>query len=300
VVLPLYTRHDLDMAARAVNAMHLNGIDAALLDREATLKREPLLNPDPEARYAIRGAILLERGGIARHDAVAWGYARAASALGVDIVEDCAVTGFDIAGGALKGIHTSRGHIACGAAAIVAATGSTKLAEHAGFRLPVRSMTLQAAVTEPLKPVLNTVVMAVYGPGIYASQTDKGEIAFGGALDLYPSYGQRGGLPTLESVVAGLVETFPVLSRVKLMRQWAGAVDVTPDSSPIIDETPVEGLYINCGWGTGGFKAIPAGGWVLADLMATGRHSPMSQPFGLHRFRSMALIDEAGAAGIAH
>lgn len=300
VLLPLYTRHDLELAKRAVNAMHMNGVDAELLSREETLRREPRLNPDPETRYAIRGAILQERGGVARHDAIAWGYARAASALGVDIVQNCAVTGFDIRGGELKGIRTTQGPVACGRAGMAVAAQSTRLADLAGFGLPVRAMTLQAAVTEPLKPTLRGVVMAVHGPGIYASQSDKGEIVFGGELDRYTSFGQRGNLVTLQSVIAGLLETFPSLARVKLMRQWSGTVDVVPDSSPIIDETPVRNLFINCGWGTGGFKAIPAGGWLLAHLMATGNHHEMSRPFGLGRFNSLELIDEAGASGIAH
>ncbi len=232
VLLPLYTRHDLDNGRRAVNAMQLNGIDAELLSREETLAFEPLLNRDPTARYAPVGGILQRRGGVARHDAIAWGYARAASALGVDIVENCAVTGFDIRAGKVEALATSRGRIVCGRAGMAVAGQTTVLADLAGFPVPVRSMTLQAAVTEPLKPVLNSVIMAVHGPGTYASQSDKGEIVFGGALDRYTSYTQRGAISTLELVAAGLVATFPSLSRVKLMRQWGGTVDVVPDSSP--------------------------------------------------------------------
>ena len=300
VVLPAYSRHDLEMASRAVNAMQLNGIDAELLDREQTLRAEPLLNSDPDARYPVLGGVVQRRGGTARHDAVVWGYARGASALGVDIIQNCEVTGLAIRGGRIAGVSTTLGNIQCDRVGVAVAGNSTLIADMAKFPLPVRSMTLQAAVTEPLKPVLNTVVMAVSGPGIYASQTDKGDIVFGGALDLYASYAQRGNIPTMQRVVAGLLETFPSLARVKLMRQWGGTVDVVPDSSPIIDEMPVGNLFFNCGWGTGGFKAIPAGGWLLAHLLATGEHHEISKPFGLGRFTSMTLVDEAGAAGISH
>jgi sarcosine oxidase subunit beta len=300
VLLPLYNRHDIDSARRAVNAMQLNGIDAELLDREETLRFEPLLNKDPDARFAPRGGILQRRGGTARHDAVAWGYARGASSLGVDIIQNCAVTGFAIEGGKVRGVKTTLGDIGCDRVGVAVAGNSTEIARMAGFPLPIRSVTLQAAVTEPLKPVLNSVVMAVHGPGIYASQSDKGEIVFGGGIDPYNSFAQRGNVNTLEGIVAGLLETFPFLSRVKLMRQWAGTVDVVPDSSPIIDETPVRDLFVNCGWGTGGFKAIPAGGWLFAHLLGTGKHHAMSEPFGFDRFRSLELIDETGAAGISH
>ncbi|MEX2649135.1 MAG: sarcosine oxidase subunit beta family protein [Alphaproteobacteria bacterium] len=289
----------LDMYNRIVNAMLVNGIDAELLDRDEVLRRAPLLNARTDARYPILGGLCQPRAGVARHDAIAWGYARAASRLGVDIIQGCEVTGFAIEGGGVRAVETSLGRIEAGAVAIAVAGHSSVLAAKAGFRLPVTSYALQAMVSEPVKPMLDTVVISP-ATGVYVSQSDKGELVFGGSLDLYSSYAQRGNLPIVEHVVAGLVETFPAFSQLKLMRQWAGIVDVVHDSSPILGPTPVKNLTINCGWGTGGFKAIPAGGWLTAHVVATGAHHPLSAPFDLGRFATGALVDEAAAAGIAH
>ncbi len=288
-----------DSYRRIVNAMLVNGVDAELLDRGEVLRRAPLLNDRPDARYPIVGGLCQPRGGIARHDAVAWGYARAADRLGVDIVQNCEVTGFEIANGRVRAVVTNRGTIEAGAVAIAVSGHSSVLAAKAGFRLPVTSYALQAMVSEPVKPILDTVVISP-ATGVYVSQSDKGELVFGGSLDLYPSYAQRGNLPIVEHVVAGLVEMFPAFAQLRLMRKWAGVVDVVHDSSPILGPTPVDGLTINCGWGTGGFKAIPAGGWLLAHVIATGGHHALSSPFDLGRFTTGALVDEAAAAGIAH
>ena len=295
-----HSRHDLDSMARWVNAMHMNGVDAELLSREQVAEWLPLLDMSPDARYPVLGGFLQRRAGTARHDAVAWGYARAADALGVDIIQNCEVTGFLTgADGRVVGVETSRGRIQAERIGIAAAGHSSVLAKLAGFRLPVVSYALQAMVTEPLKPALDAVVLSP-GTGAYLSQSDKGEMVIGAFLDLFPSYAQRGSFAVLQAIVAATLAMFPSFSRLRLMRQWAGIVDVVHDSSPIIGPTPIPGLYINCGWGTGGFKAIPAGGWTLAHVLATGRNHELAEPFQLERFTSGRLIDEAAAAGIAH
>lgn len=299
-VVLAHDRHDLESMSRWVNALHMNGVDAELVSREQVGELAPALDLSSEARYPVLGGFLQRRAGTARHDAVAWGYARAADALGVDILQDCEVTGFEKStAGAVVAVRTSRGRIGCERAAIAAAGHSSVLAALAGFRLPVTSYALQAMVTEPLKPRLDTVVISA-GTGAYVSQSDKGEMVIGGALDLFPSYAQRGSFAVLQSVVAATLALFPSFSRLRLLRHWAGIVDVVHDSSPIIGATPVPGLYINCGWGTGGFKAIPAGGWTLAHVLATGRNHELAEPFQLERFVTGRLIDEAAAAGIAH
>jgi len=295
-----HSRHDLDSMARWVNAMHMNGVDAELLSRDEVAEWLPLLDMSPDARYPVLGGFLQRRAGTARHDAVAWGYARAADALGVDIIQNCEVTGFRTgADGRVVGVETSRGRIQAERIGIAAAGHSSVLAKLAGFRLPVVSYALQAMVTEPLKPALDAVVLSP-GTGAYLSQSDKGEMVIGAFLDLFPSYAQRGSFAVLQAIVAATLAMFPSFSRLRLMRQWAGIVDVVHDSSPIIGPTPVPGLYINCGWGTGGFKAIPAGGWTLAHVLATGRNHELAEPFQLERFTTGRLIDEAAAAGIAH
>ena len=295
-----HSRHDLDSMARWVNAMHMNGVDAELLSREQVAEWLPLLDMSPDARYPVLGGFLQRRAGTARHDAVAWGYARAADALGVDIIQNCEVTGFRTgADGRVVGVETSRGRIQAERIGIAAAGHSSVLAKLAGFRLPVVSYALQAMVTEPLKPALDAVVLSP-GTGAYLSQSDKGEMVIGAFLDLFPSYAQRGSFAVLQAIVAATLAMFPSFSRLRLMRQWAGIVDVVHDSSPIIGPTPIPGLYINCGWGTGGFKAIPAGGWTLAHVLATGRNHELAEPFQLERFTTGRLIDEAAAAGIAH
>ena len=298
-----HSRHDLDAQSRWANAMQCNGIDAELLDARQVHELEPRLNMGPHARYPILGGFIQRRGGSARHDAVAWGYARAASARGVDIVQNCTVTGFCRSGQGVNGVrvrHQGREfEIHADKVALAVAGHSSVLAAMAGLSLPVTSYALQAMVTEPVKPVLNTVTMTP-ALGGYWSQSDKGEVVIGGPLDHFPSYAQRGSFDVMQHVVAATCEMLPSLARLRLLRQWAGIVDVVHDSSPIIGATPVPGLYINCGWGTGGFKAIPVGGWTLAHAVATGRPHELAEPFQLERFLTGRLIDEAGAAGIAH
>ncbi|MCA3253337.1 MAG: sarcosine oxidase subunit beta family protein [Pseudomonadota bacterium] len=294
-----HSRHDLDAQSRWANAMRCNGIDAELLDARALQALEPRLNFGTDARFPILGGFIQRRAGPARHDAVAWGYARAASALGVDIVQNCPVTGFLKQGERVVGVQTPRGPIRAEQVALAVAGHSSVLARMAGFELPVTSYALQAMVSEPVKPVLNTVTLSP-ALGAYWSQSDKGEVVIGGALDHFPSYAQRGSFDVMQQVLAATAEMFPTLGRLRLLRQWAGIVDVVADSSPIIGPTPVPGLSINCGWGTGGFKAIPVGGWTLAHWLATGRHHELAEPFQLARFHTGRLIDEAAAAGIAH
>jgi sarcosine oxidase subunit beta len=294
-----HSRHDLDLQSRWANAMLFNGVDAELLEARAVRDLEPRLNFGPGARYPIVGGLVQRRGGSVRHDAVAWGYARAASALGVDIVQNCPVTGFLKRGDSVVGVATARGEIRADQVALAVAGHSSVLAGMAGVRLPVTSYALQAMVSEPVKPVLNTVTLS---PALaaYWSQSDKGELVMGGGIDHFPSYAQRGSFDNTQNVVAATCEMFPSLGRLRLLRQWAGIVDIVADSSPIIGATPVPGLSINCGWGTGGFKAIPVGGWTLAHLLATGRAHELAEPFQLDRFRTGRLIDEAAASGIAH
>jgi len=263
-------------------------------------ERAPLLEMSPQARFPVLGGFMQRRAGTARHDAVAWGYARAADACGVDILQNCEVTGFTRdAHGAVTGVLTNRGAIAAERVGIAAAGHSSVLAKLAGFALPVTSYALQAMVSEPVKPALDTVVLSP-GTGAYVSQSDKGEMVLGASLDLFPSYAQRGSFAITQSVLAATLAIFPTFSRLRLLRQWAGIVDVVHDSSPIIGATPVPNLYINCGWGTGGFKGIPVGGWTLAHVLATGKNHELAEPFQLARFVSGRLIDEAAAAGIAH
>jgi sarcosine oxidase subunit beta len=299
VVTIAHSHHDMELMARSVNAMLINGIDVELLNAEGVHREVKIANRDPDARYPIHGGFIQRRGGIARHDAVAWGYARAADALGVDIIQNCEVTGFRFDNSRVVGVETSLGPIAAGRVGMAVAGHSGVLAAHAGFKLPIQSYALQAMVTEPVKPVLDTVILSG-STGIYCSQSDKGELVFGAGLDLYPSYAQRGNLPVGQTIIAALLEMFPRFRTLKLLRQWAGVVDVCWDYSPLIGPSPVAGLYLNCGWGTGGFKAIPAGGWLLAHILATGQHHPISEPFDLDRFTTGRLIDEAAGAGIAH
>ncbi|HEX6112694.1 MAG TPA: FAD-dependent oxidoreductase, partial [Geminicoccaceae bacterium] len=260
---------------------------------------EPLLNTSRSARYPILGASLQRRGGTARHDAVAWGYARGADGQGVDIIQNCEVTGIRTRAGKVDGVATTRGAIRCAKLAVVAAGHSSVLAAMAGFRLPIESFPLQALVSEPVKPCLNTVIMsnAVHG---YISQSDKGELVIGAGTDQFTSYSQRGSFHVIEHTLQAIVELFPAFSRMKMLRQWGGIVDVTPDRSPIIGLTPVANLFINCGWGTGGFKATPGSGHVFAWTVAKGEPHPIAAPFALDRFSSGRLVDEHGAAAVAH
>jgi sarcosine oxidase subunit beta len=294
-----HTLHDVREGTRRLNANRLNGIDGEWLDPPALQKFCPILNTAPTARYPVLGATLQRRGGVARHDAVAWGYARAADALGVDIVENCEVTAIRTAGGRVGEIETTRGTIFADKIAISAAGHNSVLAAMAGVRLPLQSHPLQAMVSEPVKPVLDCVVMsnAVH---VYVSQSDKGELVMGAGIDAFNSYAQRGSFPIVEGLMAALLELFPVFSGLKLLRAWGGIVDVSPDASPIIGKLPVSGLYLNGGWGTGGFKATPGAGHVLAHTIANDAPHPLAAPFALDRFTTGALVDEHGAAGVAH
>lgn len=294
-----HSEPEMEIAARTVNAMQLGGADAELLMPEDVRKRAPLLNFREDARYPIHGAIWQGRAGTGRHDAVAWGFARAADHLGVDIIQNCEVTGFLIEGGICKGVETTKGPIRADRTGVAVAGHSSAMAQMGGYHLPITSFALQAFVSEPLKPIMDTVAFSP-ATGSYFSQSDKGGLVIGGGLDRIPSYGQRGNVPMHETVLSGLVEMAPALAKVKLLRHWGGIVDVTPDSSPVIGPSGREGIYVNCGWGTGGFKAIPAGGYVFAHLLATGAHHEISRPFDLQRFTQGKLVDEAAGSGIAH
>ena len=299
MVTVCHSEAEMEIAARTVNAMQINGTDAELFSPDDVRRVAPIYNFSDSARFPVFGGIWQGSAGTARHDAVAWGYARGANRLGVDIVQNCEITGFIVEGGHCRGVETTLGPIRADRVGMAVAGHSSVLAAKAGFQLPINSYALQACVSEPVKPILDTVLLAM-GTGTYVSQSDKGEMVIGGGLDRIPSYAQRGNLPVLETVIAGLLEMFPAFGQLKLMRQWAGIVDVVPDSSPIIGPSPLPGLFLNCGWGTGGFKAIPAGGTLLAHLLATGEHHDISRPFDLDRFARGRLIDEAAGSGIAH
>jgi len=290
---------DIRDIKRRVNANRLNGIDSIYLTTEEIKERIPFINTSPDSRYPILGASYQARGGVARHDAVAWGFARAADALGVDIIQNCEVTAIRREGGKVVGLDTTKGHIKSPKVGVVVAGNSGVLANMAGLRLPLESRPLQALVSEPIKPILDTVVMsnAVHA---YLSQSDKGDLVIGAGVDSYNGYGQRGSFSVVEHTLAAVLEMFPVFSRVRMNRQWGGIVDTCPDACPIISKTPIKGLYFNCGWGTGGFKATPGSGWTFAHTMAHDEPHELNKAFALDRFISGALIDEHGAAGVAH
>ena len=292
-----HTLQDMRDIERRVTANRLNGVDAEVLSPQQIQAMLPFINLN--TRYPVLGASFQRRAGVARHDAVAWGFARAADALGVDILQNCEVTGIRREGGAVVGLDTARGYIRTKKVAIVAAGHSSVLASLAGFRLPLESHPLQALVSEPMKPIFPTVVMsnAIHA---YISQSDKGDLVIGAGIDHYTGYGQRGSFPIIEGTLQAIVELFPLFSRVRMNRQWGGIVDVSPDACPIISLTPVKGLYINCGWGTGGFKATPGSGWVMAHTVAQDRPHPLNEAFSLDRFYNGHLIDEHGAAAVAH
>ncbi len=291
--------HDLRELSRRVNAIRLNGIDSEVLTPEQIKARVPILNTSPDSRYPVLGASLQKRGGVARHDAVAWGFARGADRYGVDIIQNCEVTGFRLKKGAVEGVETSRGYIGAKKVGVVVAGHASVLAAMAGFRLPIESHPLQALVSEPIKPIHHSVVMssAVH---VYVSQSDKGDLVIGAGIDAYNSYAQGGSFPVVEHQMGALIELFPIFSRLRMLRQWGGIVDVCPDASPIIGKTPVKGIYFNCGWGTGGFKATPGSGWVFAHTIAHDEPHELNAPFTLERFTSGELIDEHGAAAVAH
>ena len=284
----------MDAYARRGNAMRLPGIDSELLERDQVRRMVPHMDFSDRSRFPIYGGLLQRRGGTARHDAVAWGYARAASALGVDIVQNCEVTGFRMAGGRVAGVETSRGFIGAERVGIAVAGHTSHVAAMAGLKLPVESHVLQAFVSEALKPFLDTVV--TFGAGhFYISQSDKGGLVFGGDLDFYNSYASRGNMPIVEDVASAAMSLFPSLGPLRLLRSWGGVMDMTMDGSPIIGLTPVDNFYINGGWCYGGFKATPGSGWVFAHTIATGAPHALNAPFSLDRFKTGRLIDDKGA-----
>jgi sarcosine oxidase subunit beta len=282
-----------DAYARRGNAMRMHGVDATLLDADAVRKMAPFLDFD-NARFPIQGGLLQERGGTARHDAVNWGYARAASALGVDIIQNCEVTGFvRDASGAVTGVETSRGTIRAGKVGLSVAGMTSHVAAKAGLKLPIESHVLQAFVSEGLKPLIPGVI--TFGAGhFYVSQSDKGGLVFGGDIDGYNSYAQRGNLPVVEDVCEGGMALMPMIGRVRMLRSWGGIMDMSMDGSPIIDHTPIAGLYLNAGWCYGGFKATPASGWCFAHLLATDTAHETATAYRLDRFRTGRVIDEKG------
>jgi sarcosine oxidase subunit beta len=281
-----------DAAARRGNAMRIQGIDAELLDRHSLRDMVPFLDYD-NARFPVQGGLLQRRGGTVRHDAVAWGYARGADSRGVDIIQNCEVTGIRVAKGKVEGVETTRGFIACKKLGLAAAGNSSEVAAMAGIRLPIESHVLQAFVSEGLKPYIDHVV--TFGAGhFYVSQSDKGGLVFGGDLDGYNSYARRGNLPMVEHVIEAGVAMIPGLSRVKALRAWGGIMDMSMDGSPIIDKTHIEGLYLNCGWCYGGFKATPASGWCFAWTIARDEPHKLNADFRLDRFRRGDMIDEKG------
>ena len=300
VVTLAHTVHDVQVLKRHLHANRLCGIDSEWLTAREAKVLCPPLDIDGGARYPILGATLQERGGTARHDAVAWGYARAADRLGVDIIENCEVNGIRRDGtGVVTGVETSRGFIGARKVGIVAAGNTSTLTAMAGLRMPLESYPLQALVSEPVKPVLPCVVMSntVHA---YVSQSDKGELVIGASTDQYVSYSQTGSLHVIQHALEAICEMFPTFRRLRMLRSWGGIVDVTPDRSPIVGKTPVAGLYVNCGWGTGGFKATPGSAHAFAWTMAKDAPHPLLAPFGLERFRTGRLVNEAAAAAVAH
>lgn len=295
-----HTLQDMRDIERRVNANRLNGIDGEVLDAQGVQEIVPMMDCSANTRYPVMGASWQPRAGVARHDAVAWGFARAADALGVDLIQQCEVIDILTEDGAAVGVETKQhGVIKSDRVGCVVAGNSSVLAKMAGFELPLESHPLQALVSEPIKPILDTVVMSNHVHG-YVSQSDKGDLVIGAGIDGYTGYGQRGSYPTIEHTVQAIIELFPIFSRVRMNRQWGGIVDTCPDACPIISATPVENLFFNCGWGTGGFKATPGSGNVFAATLAQGEAHELAKPFSMFRFHSGALVDEHGAAGVAH
>jgi len=283
----------LNTYSRRGNSMRLNGIDAVMLGRKELEKMIPFADFSNEARFPIFGALMQPRGGTARHDAVAWGYARQADSMGVDIIQHCEVTGFDVSNGKVQGVQTSRGNIKTKKIGLCVAGSTSLLAEKLNMKLPIEAHVLQACVSEPVKPFLDHVV--TFGAGhFYCSQSDKGEMVMGGDLDGYNSYAQRGNLPTIQHVLSEGVAMFPNLSRLKMLRTWGGIMDMSMDGSPVIDKCHIDGLYLNFGWCYGGFKATPVSGWTFAHTIAQDRPHELNLPFKLNRFNTGHLIDEKG------
>ena len=297
VIMLAQTQSEIRGYKRTAHANALQGVTTQWISPTRVKELVPIMNVDGP-RYPVLGGLWQARGGTARHDAVAWGYARACADMGMHVIQQCEVTGVRTHQGKVVGVDTSKGPIDCDKLGMVVAGNASVLAEKAGFRLPMESVALQALVSEPIKPCMDVVVMAntVHG---YMSQSDKGEMVIGGGTDGFNNYTQRGSFHHIEETVRALVETFPMIARLKMLRQWGGIVDVTGDRSPILSKTPVDGIFVNCGWGTGGFKAIPGSGWAMAELIAKGQ-SPLTEEFNMFRFREGKFIDESVAAGVAH
>jgi sarcosine oxidase, subunit beta len=299
VMMLAHTVHDVQSAKRHIHANRLNGVDNDWLSAEEAQAFCPPLSLRPQMRYPVLGAALQRRGGTARHDAVAWGYARAADGLGVDVIQNCEVTGVRREGDRVTGVDTTRGFIGARRIGVVTAGHTSVVMQMAGLRMPLESVPLQALVSEPVKPCFPCLVMSntIHA---YISQSDKGELVIGAGSDQYISYAQRGSFQVIEHTLEAICELFPIFRRMRMLRQWAGIVDITADRSPIIGKTPLQGLYVNCGWGTGGFKATPGSGHIFAHTIATGEPHPIAAPFSLDRFTTGRLIDEAAAAAVAH
>lgn len=300
VMMVAHNVHDVQVSKRHVHANRLNGVDNEWITPEQAKEYCPPISISKSARYPVMGAALQRRGGVARHDAVAWGYARKAAAMGVHIIQQCEVTGINRdKTGAVTGVNTSRGTINAKKVGVVAAGHTSVLMDMAGVRMPLESYPLQALVSEPVKPIFPCVVMSntVHA---YISQSDKGELVIGAGTDQYVSYSQTGSIHISTHTLEAICEMFPIFSRMKMLRSWGGIVDVTPDRSPILAKTPVKGLYVNCGWGTGGFKATPGSGHVFAHTIAKDEPHKINAGLHLERFRTGRLVDEAAAAAVAH
>ena len=293
-----HNEHDIKEIKRRISANNLNGIDSLWLSKEEIQKKVPIMNTD-NLRYPVLGASYQPRGGVARHDAIAWGFAMRADEMGVDIIQNCEAHQIKTKNGKIEGVETSKGFIRSNKVGVVASGHSSVLAETAGIRLPLQSKPLQALVSEPIKPIIDTVVMssAVHA---YVSQSDKGELVIGAGTDSYNSFTQRGGFDIIEETVRAIVELYPIFGKMKMLRQWGGIVDICPDASPIISKCEVQGLYFNCGWGTGGFKATPGSANVFAHTIAKNEPHQINAAFSLDRFVSGKLVDEHGAAAVAH
>ena len=294
-----HNQHDVRELKRRTHANRLNGIDCEWLETKQVKEFCPIINCSPNIRYPVMGSTLQKRAGTARHDAVAWGYARGADSMGVDIIQNCEVKGIKRKGDSIEGLETTKGFIKTAKIGVVAAGHSNVIANMAGLKLPIESKPLQALVSEPIKPIINTVVMsnAVHA---YVSQSDKGELVIGAGTDSYVSYTQKGTHEIIEGTLKAILELYPIFSRLRMLRQWGGVVDICPDASPIITKTSIKGLYFNCGWGTGGFKATPGSGHLFAHTIAKDEPHSLNAPFSINRFVSGTLVDEHGAAAVAH
>ena len=293
-----HNEHDIKEIKRRVSANNLNGIDSFWLSKEEIQKKVPIMNTD-NLRYPVLGASYQPRGGVARHDAIAWGFAMRADEMGVDIIQNCEAHQIRTKNGMIEGVETSKGFLRANKIGVVASGHTGVLAESAGIRLPLQSKPLQALVSEPIKPIIDTVVMssAVHA---YVSQSDKGELVIGAGTDSYNSFTQRGGFNIIEDTIRAMVELYPVFGKMKMLRQWGGIVDICPDASPIISKCDIDGLFFNCGWGTGGFKATPGSANVFAHTIAKNEPHQINSAFNLDRFASGRLVDEHGAAAVAH